>query len=139
MVMIDVVLVPAGISAAPYGTLQTAVMYPGEHITAILYWSIQQIDLRAQAVVRGQHDPATAQAVLDLISVDHFRRAEHPGAAMDVDYCQNVSVQVLPELHRRWSGAPTHWAFGTGRSILRGQVDVNIYLLVLQLFVDSSE
>lgn len=67
--------------------IQTTVVDPGKGVTAVGDGALEDVDLRAEAVLERHDDPAALEAVLDLVFVDHVRVAEDEGTAMDCEDC----------------------------------------------------
>lgn len=63
--------------------IQTTVIDPGKGVTAVGDGTLEDVDLRAEAVLERHDDPAALETVLDLVFVDHVRVAEDEGSAMD--------------------------------------------------------
>lgn len=57
------------------GALQCTVVYPGKKIPTVPHRAFEEIDLWAEPVVGDDYYPASAQAVFDLVLIDHFRGA----------------------------------------------------------------
>jgi hypothetical protein len=71
--------------------IQLAGVDPLQQIATVGDRPVEDVDLRAETVVRRDDDPAARETVVDLRHGDHARVAEHEGAAVDVDYCVGES------------------------------------------------
>lgn len=67
------------------GLLKTTIIHPSQEVTTISHRPIQKRDLRAQTVIRGYDNPASAEAVSYLVLVDHLGGAEMECASVDID------------------------------------------------------
>lgn len=83
MIQVDYQAICAGL--AGQSLLQAGVIYPGEQVAAVAHRPFQEVDLGAQTMVWDDDYPAAAEAVLDLVFVDHAGSSEHEGPSMDVD------------------------------------------------------
>ncbi len=71
--------------ARRHNVVKPPVVDPRQEVAAVLNWPLEEVKLGTQPVVRGKHNPSSIETVLDLVFVDHLRRAKHKGPPMDVN------------------------------------------------------